>query len=234
MHSDKFYSPPHHYSIDEDWINKVIYESARSKSPTSYQRLPTSGRAQSTYRDFSSSVMNTENMNDFTRKELSDTLAAVEKRMDKRIDRMAEESTRLAAEFRREMELRDQATQREAAARRDELKAHLEHINATAYRLEQQLIETKGSVSGQKYWLAGIGVAVVLGIMGANATIFSGAKSFFDGGVDQAELRALVEEIRAQSVESRAMIERITPSNAAPIAPPNDETITPPHTSSAE
>lgn len=61
-------------------------------------------------------------MTEITRSELRDTLSAIEERMDKRIDRLAEESIRSTEEYRREIALRDEAFKREQALRDEAFK----------------------------------------------------------------------------------------------------------------
>lgn len=61
-------------------------------------------------------------MNEITRQELRDTLSAIEERMDRRIDRMADDARRGTDEYRRELELRDEALQREQAMREEAFK----------------------------------------------------------------------------------------------------------------
>lgn len=56
-------------------------------------------------------------MNDISRHELRDTLSAIEERMERRIDRFADESARYADDYRRELTLRDEAFRREQELR---------------------------------------------------------------------------------------------------------------------
>lgn len=156
--------------------------------------------------------MHTEGMNDITRDELRSTLSEIENRMDRRIDRLADE-------FRNEMALRAEADQREAVARSEAVQAHLSATKEMTGRLERDFLEVISATKAQKYWLAGIGVAVVLGIMGANATIFSGGKAFFDGGVDHAAVKQLLEETKNQTQETRALLESLKSQQAASAAP---------------
>ncbi|WGK60540.1 hypothetical protein QAO71_10590 [Halopseudomonas sp. SMJS2] len=67
--------------------------------------------------DFPAEEVDTEAMNDITREELRSTLSAIEERMEKRIDRLAEESGRHANDYRRELTLRDEAFRREQELR---------------------------------------------------------------------------------------------------------------------
>lgn len=160
-----------------------------------------------------------EAMTDITRDELRDTLSAIEERMDKRIERIEKNTDQRSEDLRREIGLRDEALQRDTAALRELLKVHAAHTEEMGARLERQFAEAKSAIGAQKYWLAGIGVAVVLGIMGANATIFSGGKAFFDSGVDHAAVKQLLEETKAQSRETRALLESLKSQQATPPTP---------------
>lgn len=138
-------------------------------------------------------------MNDITREEFDAKLSAVEARMDARfVSIEGKIEGFLSAQVERDKRFEQQFHQ---------IDRQFNQIDQRFQHMDESLEGIRKSVSAQKYWLAGIGVAVVLGIMGANATIFSGAKSFFDGGVERSEVKALLEEVRAQTVETRALIE---------------------------
>lgn len=64
-------------------------------------------------------LSDTADMNDVTRDELSATLSAIEKRMDKRAKRMEKEAFRRSNEFRREISLRDESIRHELELRRE-------------------------------------------------------------------------------------------------------------------
>lgn len=62
-------------------------------------------------------------MNDITQKELRDTIASVEERMDKRIDRMERDTDRRSTQFRDELSLRDDQLRRELDLRQESFRA---------------------------------------------------------------------------------------------------------------
>jgi hypothetical protein len=155
-------------------------------------------------------------MNDNTREDMSKTLSSEEARMDKRIDS-------LASEFRREMRLLDRGSRREANARNSALKAHVESNDRAVSEVLRALERTEGEFGKvkqankeQRYWMAGIGVAIVLGIMGANATIFSGGKAFFDGGKEalqnQQRVELIIKQAQDQTEANRRILDEIRAS----------------------
>jgi hypothetical protein len=152
-------------------------------------------------------------MTDNARTDIDVILSAIDDRMDKRIDRMN-------GELQREMRLRERSARREAMAHNATLKAHIESNDravastlAALERTEKEFGTVKQANKEQRYWMAGIGVAIVLGIMGANATIFGGGKTFFDGGKDavnnQLRVEALIQESKAQAEANRLLLEEI-------------------------
>ena len=152
--------------------------------------------------------------------ELASTISAIEERMDKRIERMERDSERRADDLRREMRLRERSARRESIAMKGALQAHIESndkaVTSTLSALERTEAEfgkVKQANKEQRYWMAGIGVAIVLGIMGANATIFGGGKTFFDGGansvINQQQVEKLIQESRAQSEANNALLKEI-------------------------
>lgn len=170
-------------------------------------------------RDKSAAEPHTKSMNDITRHELDAKLETIEARMDGRV---ASIESKIDGFLSAQAE-RDKRFQQALELSRQQSDKQSQQMDQRLQRMDTSIDEIKNSLGAQKYWLAGIGVAVILGIMSANATIFSGAKSFFDGGVEQSEVRALLEDTRAQSVEVRALIEGhdIAPtSSAAPAAAP--------------
>ncbi|MCO7546145.1 hypothetical protein [Stutzerimonas nitrititolerans] len=178
----------------------------------SFRHEPMRKRITSPFDDTNENSTHTPVMNDITRDELRSTLSEIESRMDRRIDRLADE-------FRNEMALRAEADQREAVARSEAVQAHLTATKEMTGRLERDFLEVISATKAQKYWLAGIGIAVVLGIMGANATIFSGGKAFFDGGVDHAAVKQLLEETKSQTQETRALLESLKNQQAISVPP---------------
>ncbi|ENB9667570.1 hypothetical protein ABJB81_005993 [Pseudomonas putida] len=144
---------------------------------------------------------------------VKEDLASIEQRMERRIDRLADE-------FRREMRLRDQSSRREAIAYKQAVAAHLESNDksvaatlAAVERAEAEFGQVKQANKELRFWMAGIGVAIVLGIMGANATIFGGGKAFFDGGkealVNQQRIDALIKQAQDQTEANRRILDEI-------------------------
>ncbi len=169
-------------------------------------------------------------MTDITREELATTLSAIEERMDKRVERMEQDTVRRSDDLRREMRLRERSARRESIATKEALRAHIESndkaVASTLAALERTEIEfgtVKQANKEQRYWMAGIGVAIVLGIMGANATIFGGGKTFFDGGassvINQQQVEKLIQEAKSQSDANRALLKQIQTRQESLVAP---------------
>uniref|UniRef100_UPI0010BFF4A4 hypothetical protein n=1 Tax=Pseudomonas asiatica TaxID=2219225 RepID=UPI0010BFF4A4 len=143
---------------------------------------------------------------------VKEELASIEQRMERRIDRLADE-------FRREMRLRDQSSRREAIAYKQAVAAHLESndksVSATLAAVEraESEFQVKQANKELRFWMAGIGVAIVLGIMGANATIFGGGKAFFDGGkealANQQRIDAIIKQAQEQTEANRRILDEI-------------------------
>ncbi|WP_210713301.1 hypothetical protein [Pseudomonas sp. MWU349] len=159
-------------------------------------------------------------MNDITREELSSTLSAIEERMDKRIERMENDSVQRSEDLRREMRLRERSARRESIAMKEALQAHIASNDkavastlAALERTEGEFGKVKQANKEQRYWMAGIGVAIVLGIMGANATIFSGGKAFFDGGKEaiqnQQAADAIIRQAQEQTEANRRILDEL-------------------------
>ncbi|MGR2707611.1 hypothetical protein B7453_20985 [Pseudomonas sp. IB20] len=172
----------------------------------------------------------TDPMTTMTREELSSTLSAIEERMDKRVERMEQDTVRRSDDLRREMRLRERSARRESIATKEALRAHIESndkaVASTLAALERTEIEfgtVKQANKEQRYWMAGIGVAIVLGIMGANATIFGGGKTFFDGGassvINQQQVEKLIQEAKSQSDANRALLKQIQTRQESLVAP---------------
>lgn len=165
----------------------------------------------------------TDPMNEPNRENISSAISSAEERMDKRIQKMGDE-------LQREMRLRERSARREAIAHSAALKAHVESNDravastlAALERTEREFGTVKQANKEQRYWMAGIGVAIVLGIMGANATIFGGGKAFFDGGkdsvVNQQRVEQLIQEAKTQSDANAALLKQIQSRQEASVAP---------------
>ncbi|MQU28245.1 hypothetical protein GHO29_17340 [Pseudomonas helleri] len=177
-------------------------------------------------------LAHTRTMNKSTVDPIDQKLSSIEERMDKRMERMGEE-------FRREMRIRERASRREALAHHATLDAHIKSndkaVTATLEalaRTEAEFGKVKQANKEQRYWMAGIGVAIVLGIMGANATIFGGGKAFFDGGRDsitnQQNVESLINESRIQIQATQKMLEKIQDRQDALERQPAEPSITKP------
>lgn len=162
-------------------------------------------------------------MNDITREELRDTLSEIENRMDSRIERMEKDAEKRSQDLRREMRLRERSARRESIAMKETLQAHInsndQAVRSTLSALERTEAEfgkVKQANKEQRYWMAGIGVAIVLGIMGANATIFGGGKAFFDGGkesvLNQQKVDAIIHQAQEQTEANRRILDEIRAS----------------------
>lgn len=166
-------------------------------------------------------------MNDITREELQETISGLERGMDKRLERMEMEASKRSDDLRREMRLRDRSARRETLALNEALKAHVASNDravssalSALERTEAEFGKVKQANKEQRYWMAGIGVAIVLGIMGANATIFGGGKAFFDGGKDavknQQEVDAIIRQAQEQTEANRRLLDEIRASQLRP------------------
>ncbi|WP_313330018.1 hypothetical protein [Pseudomonas oryzihabitans] len=148
---------------------------------------------------------------------LAARLEGYQARAEFQSDRAHTQGMREQSDFRHEMELRDQSIHREIKSRerafRRELAAHNKLLD---YRLEKMEAATNQVVEATKasrYWIAGIGVAVILGIMGANATLIGSAASIFDGGKAalqrQQDLEKLARQAQEQSAQTQKILEAI-------------------------
>ena len=157
----------------------LIIPLLRAIKVSEYEQLFTNAHLpQFTQSDKGSTSSDTYLMTDITREELSMTLSAIEERMDRRVERMEQDSARRSDDLRREMRLRERSARRESIATKEALQAHIESNDkavastlAALERTEKEFGTVKQANKEQRYWMAGIGVAIVLGIMGANATI---------------------------------------------------------------
>ncbi|WP_245222426.1 hypothetical protein [Pseudomonas moraviensis] len=190
--------------------------------------------------DKQQAVGDTHLMNDITREELSNTLSAIEERMDRRVERMEQSDGRRADAYRREQEARDKlyAERFEATSRRLEdrdkvIDSKLDAMNESVLRmtekvdgfsdhLDTKVAEVKTSNRNTILAILGIvvsvGVATVLGLWGANSTIVGSASSIFQAGQQQAGqdklLQDLLLETKAQSAETRSLLEKMKTQQA--------------------
>lgn len=158
-----------------------------------------------------------ERMTDHPPAEMKSAFSDIENRMDKRIDRIEKAVEGSSESFRHELALRDAALHREMNLKEKSFRR--EH-NLYAKALDDQLGRMEASASSAtqeikdfKLWMGGIGIAVVLGIMGANATIFGGGKAFFDGGkeatLNEQRIESLLQESKAQTEATQTLLKEI-------------------------
>ncbi|WP_157969713.1 hypothetical protein [Pseudomonas huaxiensis] len=162
-------------------------------------------------------------MSELTREELLGSISAIEERMEKRVERMEADSEKRSEDLRRELRLRERSARRESIAMKEALQAHIESNDRAVVsalsaleRTEAEFGKVKQANKEQRYWMAGIGVAIVLGIMGANATIFGGGKAFFDGGkesvLNQQKVDTIIQQAQEQTEANRRILDEIRAS----------------------
>lgn len=189
--------------------------------------------------------VDTEHMSENTNVDLIAALAALEERMEKRVDRMEKTEDRRADAYRREQEARDtlyserfEATNRRLEDRDKVIDSKLDTMNSSirdmsikvqgfTEHLDSKVNEVKDSNRNTGWAVLGIvvsvGVATVLGLWGANSTIVGSAASIFESGKQQSardlDLQMFIRESKAQAAETRALLEQIkkqsSPGNAA-------------------
>ncbi|WP_336354727.1 hypothetical protein [Pseudomonas granadensis] len=152
-------------------------------------------------------------MNDITREELSQTLSAIEGRMDKRIDRMESTEEKRSESYRREQEARDKLyTERfEAMHKRLEdrdaiidskldamsssVKLMTQTVDGFEVRLDKKLDEVKSSNRSARWATLAIAAATVVGIWGVNSTIVGSVTGFFDAGQSTLQRQQATEKL---------------------------------------
>lgn len=98
-----------------------------------------------------------------------------------------------------------------------------EKVEGFAGHLDAKVSEVKTSNRNTLLAILGIvvsvGVATVLGLWGANSTIVGSASSIFQAGQQQAsqdkQLQELLQETKAQSAETRALLEKMKSQSSA-------------------
>ncbi|WP_236708161.1 hypothetical protein [Pseudomonas sp. Leaf434] len=177
-------------------------------------------------------------MTDLTREELKSTLAEIEDRMDKRIERMERAEDRRADAYRREQEARDtlyserfEATNRRLEDRDRVIDSKLESmgiaiasvaskVDGFEAKLTTNLEGVKASNKESTKHILGIVIASLFGFLAINATMIYGAKSFFDSGKEVASLQSSIEDLKKSIA--------IQPAPAPAPAPAPDKSIAPP------
>lgn len=131
------------------------------------------------------------------------------------------------SDYKHELHIRDEQLRREIELREKSFRSE-QSIRDQA--LDDRLGRIEGSVSSAvkeikdfKLWMAGIGVAVVLAIMGANYTLIGSAQGIFDGGKAALEAQQRVERLIQESQElgkqNRALLESIQAKQTSPPVP---------------
>lgn len=149
--------------------------------------------------------------------DLKEALSRMENHLDERVQRIERALEASSSSYLRELEIRDSALHREMNLKeksfRREQKTYAKALDDRLGRMEAAGETATKEIKDFKLWMGGIGVAVVLGIMGANATIFGGGKAFFDGGADsvrnQAKAEALIMESKSQTEANKALLKDI-------------------------
>lgn len=184
-------------------------------------------------------------MSQLSRNELDDVLTATQKKIDrhfKRRDkadkRRLNSENRAAESQRREQEARDRLFDEklESMTRRMDdreriidtkldsvsinIKAMTEKVNGFADTLTKSTAEVKASNRNTVLGILAIGVTTVLGLWGANSTIVGSASSIFQAGQQQRaneeDLKSLILEAKAQSEQTRKLLESIKVSQPKP------------------
>lgn len=131
------------------------------------------------------------------------------------------------SDYKHELHIRDEQLRREIELREKSFRSE-QSIRDKA--LDDRLGRIEGSVSSAvkeikdfKLWMAGIGVAVVLAIMGANYTLIGSAQGIFDGGKAaleaQQRVERLIQESQEQAKQNRVLLESIQAKQASPPPP---------------
>lgn len=129
--------------------------------------------------------------------------------------------------YRHEMHLRDEQLRREIDLRGESFRAEQvirdKALDDRLGRMEDSVSSATKEIKDFKLWMAGIGVAVVLAIMGANYTLIGSAQGIFDGGKaalqSQQRIEKLIEESQAQAKENREILEALKTQVPPPISP---------------
>lgn len=167
--------------------------------------------------DTSQKLSDTVGMNEKNDGRLSDKIDALEAHFDLRVSDLQRSVTSSAGDYRHELQLRDDQLRREIDLREKSFRSE-QDVREKA--LEDKLVRIEGSVSGAvkeikdfKLWMAGIGVAVVLAIMGANYTLIGSAQGIFDGGKTAQESQQRVDKLIHESLEqarqNKALLESL-------------------------
>lgn len=166
-------------------------------------------------------------------------------RMEQAEERRAESWRKEQDAYRKEMDARDRlyAERFEATSRRledrdrvidskfdamnESVRRMAEKVDGFSDHLDTKVAEVKTSNRNTILAIMGIvvsvGVATVLGLWGANSTIVGSASSIFQAGQQQAGQEKLLQELlletKAQSFETRALLESIKVQKAEKTAP---------------
>lgn len=150
-------------------------------------------------------------------------LSELEARIEDRTKQLEKSLDHSNSSYLRELQIRDESIRREMDLKeksfRREHRAYAKALDEKLNRMGDAAEKSSEEIKAFKLWMGGIGVAVVLGIMGANATIFGGGKAFFDGGKDsvlnQQRIEALILESKNQAEANKALLERLQATDPA-------------------
>lgn len=181
--------------------------------------------------DTGQEITDTAAMSTQNREDLTTTLAAIEARMERQIERMEQAEDRRADAYRREQEARDrlyserfEATSRRLEDRDKVIDSKLDAMSGAVQRmtekvegfsshLDSKVDEVKSSNRNTVLAMLGIAAATVLGLWGANSTIIGSATGIFDSGKKQAEQehasQELLKELKSQAIDTRQLLEQI-------------------------
>ena len=144
-------------------------------------------------------------------------VAKLEERMDARVKGIQDSISASSSSYRHELDLRDAGLRRELSMKekhfRREHKIYSKALDDHLDRIEGSVGSAVKEIKDFKIWMAGIGVAVVLAIMGANYTLIGSAQGIFDGGkanlVNQQRVETLIQESKTQAEDNRKLLDEI-------------------------
>lgn len=153
----------------------------------------------------------------------SDIRRALERQSDDKPEGLKDtEFMSEASEYRHELHIRDEQLRREIELReksfRSEQLVRDQALDDRLGRIEGSVSSAVKEIKDFKLWMAGIGVAVVLAIMGANYTLIGSAQGIFDGGKsaqeNQQRVERLIQESQEQAKQNKALLESIQAKQA--------------------
>lgn len=170
-------------------------------------------------------------------------------RLEQAEERRSEAWRREQEAYRHEQKMRDQlyserfeATSKRLEDRDKVIDSKLDAVTASVKRMSDKVDGFSGELSSKVDEVrasnrntvlailgivVSVGIATVIGLWGANSTIVGSASSIFAAGqqqtADQETLKKLLEEAKAQSAETRQLLERVKANQQPPTAQPNPQ-----------